>query len=238
MIDLPVVQSLTADTVGINAALQPSSAVLIGAMWDYLANMSNWRGAGDELTTTELDEIDAMIGALYSDISTELTGMTPNPLTYARIGMIFAVPSAIGNFDETGLLYCDGSSRLRVDYPDLYAMLNSAYIIDADTFKTPNLRGRMLLGNGDGGLGVSYSMAARAGSHEHLLTVNELPAHHHTQQRMASTSGALTGITTAPDTTASSPSAIGDTGDTGGGQAHNNMPPYEVIRWYIVARHE
>lgn len=237
MLSLAVIQSLIADTVGINAALQPSSAVLIGAMWDYLSNMGNWYGAGDELTPTELDEIDAMIGALYSDIATELTDVS-NPLTFARIGSIFAVPSAIGQFSETGLIYCNGSTHLRVDYPDLYAMLNAAYIIDADNFKVPDLRGRMLLGNGDGGLGVTYSMAARGGHHQHVLTVAELPAHDHTQRRHSSSAGTLDGVVSS-DTTSSTPVETDlKTAQTGSGSAHNNMPPYEVIRWYIVARYE
>jgi hypothetical protein len=37
-----------------------------------------------------------------------------------------------------GTLPCDGATYNRVDYPELYAALNSIYIIDADTFVTPN----------------------------------------------------------------------------------------------------
>lgn len=35
-------------------------------------------------------------------------------------------------------LPCDGNSYLRVDYPKLYAVLSSQYIIDSDNFRTPN----------------------------------------------------------------------------------------------------
>jgi len=37
-----------------------------------------------------------------------------------------------------GTLPCDGSVYNRVDYPGLYAVLDTRYIIDADTFMTPN----------------------------------------------------------------------------------------------------
>jgi hypothetical protein len=37
-----------------------------------------------------------------------------------------------------GTLPCDGSSHLRVDFPSLYAVIDSAYIVDADHFITPN----------------------------------------------------------------------------------------------------
>jgi len=35
-------------------------------------------------------------------------------------------------------LLCDGSSHLRTDYPQLYAVLASPYIVDADHFITPS----------------------------------------------------------------------------------------------------
>lgn len=37
-----------------------------------------------------------------------------------------------------GTLICDGSTHLRVDYPQLYEVLDAQYIVDADHFVTPN----------------------------------------------------------------------------------------------------
>lgn len=39
----------------------------------------------------------------------------------------------------SGVLPCDGASHLRADYPQLYTMLSSTFIIDADNFITPEL---------------------------------------------------------------------------------------------------
>jgi len=37
-----------------------------------------------------------------------------------------------------GTLLCDGSAYLRTDYPQLYAVLASPYIVDANHFTTPS----------------------------------------------------------------------------------------------------
>ena len=236
MFNLDEIASLTDDTTAINATLRPSSVVLIGAMFDTLNAIYKWQtGDGGELSPAQIDLIDEMIAGLYSDIETELEVLPEYPFSFARIGMIFAVPSAIATFDESGLLYCNGSVHQKDDYPLLYLILNEAYILTEDTFFVPDLRGRMLMGNGDGGLGVSYPMAQRGGHHEHQLSVSQLPPHAHPQTYMASSSGSLKGWASNPDSSSSNPQPMADTGLAGGNAAHNNMPPYEVIRWYIVA---
>jgi hypothetical protein len=68
------------------------------------------------------------------------------------------------------------------------------------------------------------------GAKTHTLTEAELPSHAHAQRRHATATGALSGIITAPDTSSSNPQNLGPvTGTTGGGQAHNNLPPYIVV---------
>jgi hypothetical protein len=48
--------------------------------------------------------------------------------------------------------------------------------------------------------------------------------------RHGTTTGALQGITTAPDTSSSNPVIMGpDTGGSGSGGAHNNLQPYIVV---------
>lgn len=63
------------------------------------------------------------------------------------------------------------------------------------------LKDRFLLGAGD-----TYSAGSTAGEAAHTLTVDEIPTHTHTYR-----------YTNPP------------TSNTGGGQAHNNMPPYLVV---------
>ena len=62
------------------------------------------------------------------------------------------------------------------------------------------------------------------------LTTTEIPAHTHMQRRHGTTTGTLSGLTTAPDASSSGPADRGPvTGSTGGGGAHANLPPYIVV---------
>lgn len=122
-------------------------------------------------------------------------------------------------------LLCDGDIYDRVDYPDLYAALDAAYIIDADTFTVPDLIGRFPLG--------SVAPGDEAGAWDVTLEVENLPAHHHAYDKITATfvdPGA-------------SPSVIGiddintaDTGDTGDGVAVDITNPYHTLIPVIVAR--
>ena len=78
------------------------------------------------------------------------------------------------------------------------------------------IEGRFILGSSS-----DYAVGSIGGEAEHILTIAEMPEHTHpnstmrndTQQYIQSGSGNWLGLT-------------GPTGSAGGGQAHNNMPPY------------
>jgi microcystin-dependent protein len=90
--------------------------------------------------------------------------------------------------------------------------------------------GRVLVGL-DAGQAEFDTVEETGGAKTHTLTAQEMPAHVHRQQRHATTTGTLSGVTTAPDTTSSNPQAWGvvDTQSAGGGGAHNNLQPYVVV---------
>ncbi len=94
--------------------------------------------------------------------------------------------------------------------------------------------GRVLVGQTSGD--VDFDTALETGGAKTVtLDVTQIPSHTHMQRRHGTTTGALSGVTTAPDTSSSNPADLGPvTGATGGGQAHNNMPPYLVV--YIWER--
>lgn len=93
----------------------------------------------------------------------------------------FAGPTA-----PTCWLLCDGSSKLRIDFPALFAIISVIYgAEDEDHFTVPDLRGRSPLGVSPG---IPESerpserlLATTGGQENHLNTANEsaLPAHNH-----------------------------------------------------------
>ena len=94
------------------------------------------------------------------------------------------------------------------------------------------IEGRFLLGQSG-----SYVINSTGGEASHTLTVNEIPRHNHLSvssgrsQAFGFASGGWSAVT--PDT--NNTNATNDkTGYTGGGKAHNNMPPYKVV--YIWER--
>lgn len=82
------------------------------------------------------------------------------------------------------------------------------------------LKDRFLLGAGD-----TYSNGSTGGEATHTLTVNEMPSHSH---KYGYGSPKRAGDGTKWNTCADGGTA-NTSGSTGGGQAHNNMPPYLVV---------
>lgn len=99
--------------------------------------------------------------------------------------------------------------------------------------------GRFLLGSSS-----SHKAGSTGGEEKHKLTTNELPSHNHTTQlgigsyvTIDDNSSARYGIATGSFVQMSwGPNSGKYTGKTGGGQAHNNMPPYlSVDMWRRTA---
>jgi microcystin-dependent protein len=129
-------------------------------------------------------------------------------------------------------LDCDGSEVPQADYPLLYAALGNTWGSAASGyFCLPDLRGRAPFGAGAGSGLTPRSLADTGGQETHQLTVDEMPSHHHTTH----THGMplVTGLELAP---VSTPSVLtANTGNTGGDSAHENMPPFVVLRFIIRA---
>ena len=65
------------------------------------------------------------------------------------------------------------------------------------------------------------------GEKAHVLTEGEIPAHTHDQNAPISASGGAVRFATDTNASGSTPSMM--TGSVGGGQAHNNLPPFFVL---------
>lgn len=128
-------------------------------------------------------------------------------------------------------LPCDGSTHLRVDWPGLYALLDAAYIIDADHFKTPDLMGRSPVGAGAGSGLTNRAVDAMGGQETHTLAVGEIPSHQHNIR--GATSNLAGGVI--PFLAMGGASVGWSTELFGGGTAHNTMHPFTAVKYAVVA---
>lgn len=214
------------------ALLIPDSEQWVAAVTGALLEMTfayNWEKFG---AVTPADAAERA-GVMFDDFVFRQTGCRMIGEIIAYAGASSPVPSQ--------WLVCDGSSLLRADYPDLFAVIGTAYgASDVSHFNIPDLRGITLIGQGGG-----YTLATQVGEATHTLTGAEMPGHTHTDvghvhteiTAIAAIGAAITGVPV--------PSAIPGVGVTGSGSAsltstggdgaHNNMQPSLPITYLIVA---
>ncbi len=144
--------------------------------------------------------------------------------------------------EPAGWLHCNGRLLQISLYPDLYNAIGTTYttLSVPNSFQIPDLRGRVGVGSYEGASDATYSLTQRnrgdvSGAETHRLTVQEMPGHTHTYGDTYRTGNQSTdnafGTETAANETATTETKT--TASTGGGDAHNNMQPYVVIRYLI-----
>lgn len=147
--------------------------------------------------------------------------------------------------EPAGWFDCNGRLLNVSDYPALYNAIGHTYGGSGSTFRLPDMRGKVTVGQ-DGG--ASWAMGATGGEASHTLTENEIPSHTHSLLRKLNqddgafdpnslhateSSAATTDRPSGNVNTPASPPIYFNTYGTGGGQPHNNMQPYIVLRHLI-----
>ena len=140
--------------------------------------------------------------------------------------MVGAVSYFLGNL-PSGWLALDGSTYDQADYPELTTKLDSQYRNDGNgTFTLPDMGGLFVTGAGS-----SYSLGDLGGASDVTLTVGELPIHSHTYTPpVANVDLEAPGV---PDVLAAGVGVPTQTGSTGDGDAHENLPPFVALNYGI-----
>lgn len=139
----------------------------------------------------------------------------------------------------SGWLLCDGAAYGSTVYPGLYEIIGSSYNTTngqsapaTGYFRVPDLRGMTLLGVNTA-ITDFNAIGKYGGAKTVALTTSEMPAHTHTQIAKYS-GGTSSGAHVNLDTTINNNDyGYAQTGSTGSGSAHENMPPYVVINYLI-----
>lgn len=153
------------------------------------------------------------------------------------------VTAFAGKTAPNGWLMCDGQSYSISTYRDLYNAIGTTYGGYGQSFQVPDLRGRFPVGKDTG---TFANLGGKGGEEKHTLTVAEMPAHQHAGNDRAwhdkqKRNGQQWFVGLSHDRGSWMSNAANDgltnqdteTGTTGGGQPHNNLPPYISLNFII-----
>jgi microcystin-dependent protein len=98
---------------------------------------------------------------------------------------------------------------------------------------TPDLRGRFVLGLGQGNGLANRTLAQVGGAENHTLTIAEMPNHSHNFNIWSPWHGGSIGTCDGTDCTSRNINYGQTTAATGGSQPHNNMPPFYVLAYIM-----
>lgn len=146
-----------------------------------------------------------------------------------------------------GWLACNGQSLSIAQYEVLYAVIGTIYGGDGvQTFNTPDLRGRVPIGQGQGPALPNYVLGEMAGEDDHVLTRNEMPTHSHALMSSTATAATPTPAATVHLATASAGNLYAPAADAapyetmaacvalaGSNLPHNNIMPTVVGNYCI-----
>lgn len=149
-----------------------------------------------------------------------------------------------GNFAPNGWLFCEGQTLPISENEVLFQLIGTTYGGDGEeTFRIPDMQGRLPVHMGTGASGTTYQIGESAGTEEVTLTTQQIPQHTHAFMAntggadVASPKNAVLGTSTTVNSfiisTPAQPMASQAIAPVGGGQPHTNFQPYLCVNFII-----
>ncbi len=160
------------------------------------------------------------------------------------IGQIAFVPY---NFVPQGWAACNGQTLPIAQNQALYSLLGTTYGGNGTTtFALPDMRGRVLVHEGQAPEGgTTYTMGQKGGAESVTLQVTQMPAHNHTINAVTAEGNQNSPANAVPadtkvldkeysDATPNTQMKATMVNPAGGGQAHENRPPFVTLKCIIA----
>jgi microcystin-dependent protein len=148
------------------------------------------------------------------------------------------------NFAPDGWFLCNGQSLPISEYEVLFNLIGTTYGGNGQTtFNLPDLQGRIPFHQGTSNLGQTMVIGQIAGEESVTLLSNQMPVHSHALGASSVAGGQASPVgvvwassnlgqfSTEAPSHAMAPSVIGQ---AGGGQPHDNLPPFLVVNFIIA----
>lgn len=206
-------ENITAEKINPNDVSNDNVQAKLNKIYEDMVGMTQGGVADNSITTEKLKS---------KCVTTEK--ISDSSVTLAKIDFeLFLVPSGFigmwsGSVIPNGWYLCDGTNG------------------------TPDLRNRFIVGSGG-----EYTIGNTGGEKTHTLTVNEMPIHEHkisqldktgfNSSTMFTSSRVYAGVSDlSPESTSMYEKSVSTSTDsTGGGQAHENRPPYYALAFIMKA---
>lgn len=147
-----------------------------------------------------------------------------------------------GNFAPRNWAFCDGQLLSIASNQALFSILGTTYGGDGrTTFALPDLRGRFPMHPGNGPGLSSRRLGEEGGTEAHVINSNQLPPHSHAMNLASASEGDATSpaanslaVSDDRNYVSGTGASMGPSGNTGGGQSVNHMPPFGAVQFIIA----
>lgn len=151
-----------------------------------------------------------------------------------------------GNFAPAGWMFCEGQLLPISENDTLFQLIGTTYGGDGqETFKLPDLRGRIPIHYGNASSGTIYELADKGGVESVTLTDQQIPSHSHSVLATTDLANSASPADGYLSTTATGNKIYSTANPTialsaqeispiGGSQPHDNFQPYLCVNFIIA----